>query len=273
MSHGGAGELPSVAPRATRAHRRDGRRARTVRADIHQHTAVSYREAMTSMAERPSPSVEDYVRAIYGLSERGVAVTNATLTNRLGLSPSSVSGMLNKLAQLGLVTHVRYRSVELTQVGRRLAYDVLRRHRLIELFLVEELDYTWDEVHHEADSLEHAVSDELIEHIAAKLGYPTHDPHGDPIPTAEGFVEKPTTQLLDQTEPGTVGTVARVWDTDSELLRYLSEHDLTIGTRIEIVERKPFGGPLVVRVGDPPHDQTQFLGTEIAAALSMQVQP
>lgn len=227
---------------------------------------------MTSMAERPSPSVEDYVRAIYGLSERGVAVTNATLTNRLGLSPSSVSGMLNKLAQLGLVTHVRYRSVELTDVGRHLAYDVLRRHRLIELFLVEELDYTWDEVHPEADSLEHAVSDELIEHIAAKLGYPTHDPHGDPIPTAEGFVEKPTTQLLDQTEPGTVGTVARVWDTDAELLRYLSEHDLTLGTRIEIVERKPFGGPLVVRVGEPPRDETHFLGTEIAAALSMRVQ-
>ena len=225
------------------------------------------------MAERPSPSVEDYVRAIYGLSERGVAVTNATLTHRLGLSPSSVSGMLNKLAQLGLVTHVRYRSVELTPVGRRLAYDVLRRHRLIELFLVEELNYTWDEVHAEADSLEHAVSDDLVEHIAAKLGHPTHDPHGDPIPTAEGVVEKPTTQLLDQVEPGAVGTVARVWDTNSELLRYLSEHDLTLGTRIEIVERKPFGGPLVVRVGQPPHHQTQFLGTEIAAALSMQVHP
>lgn len=221
------------------------------------------------MAERPSPSVEDYVRAIYGLSERGVSVTNATLTNRLGLSPSSVSGMINKLAQLGLVTHVRYRSVELTSTGRRLAYDVLRRHRLIELFLVEELDYTWDEVHSEADALEHAVSDDLIEHIAAKLGHPTHDPHGDPIPTADGNVEKPATQLLDQVEPGTIGTIARVWDTDSELLRYLTEHAITLGTRIEIVERKPFGGPLMVRVGEPP--ETHFLGTEIAAALSISV--
>ena len=162
------------------------------------------------MAERPSPSVEDYVRAIYGLSERGVAVTNATLTQRLGLSPSSVSGMINKLAQLGLVTHVRYGSIELTLEGRRLAYDVLRRHRLIELFLVEELDYTWDEVHQEADALEHAVSNELIEHIAAKLGHPTHDPHGDPIPTADGTVEKPATKLLDQLEPGTVGTIDHV---------------------------------------------------------------
>lgn len=226
---------------------------------------------MTSMAERPSSSVEDYVRAIYGLSERGVAVTNATLTHRLGLSPSSVSGMINKLAQLGLVTHERYRSVELTPAGRRLAYDVLRRHRLIELFLVEELDYTWDEVHREADALEHAVSDELVEHIAAKLGHPTHDPHGDPIPSAEGVVEKPATKLLDQVEPGTVGTIARVWDTDSALLRYLSDHEMTLGTRIEVVERKPFGGPLVVRIGEPPHAETHFLGTEIAAALSVSI--
>ncbi|MER7013432.1 metal-dependent transcriptional regulator [Saccharopolyspora sp. NPDC000359] len=226
---------------------------------------------MTSMAERPSPSVEDYLRAIYGLSERGVPVTNATLTQRLGLSPSSVSGMINKLDQLGLVTHVRYRSVELTSEGRRLAHDVLRRHRLIELFLVEELDYSWDEVHREADALEHAVSDELVAHIAAKLGNPTHDPHGDPIPTAEGWMEEPQTKLLDQVDPGTVGTIARVWDTDSELLRYLTEHGMTLGSRIELVERKPFGGPLVVRVGEPPEDETHFVGNEIAAALSISV--
>ena len=227
---------------------------------------------MTSMAERPSASVEDYVRTIYGLSERGVAVTNTTLSNRLGLSPSSVSGMITKLSQLGLVTHIRYRSVELTPSGRQLAYDVLRRHRLLELFLVEELDYTWDEVHQEADSLEHAVSDELVAHIAAKLGDPTHDPHGDPIPSADGVVERPTTKLLDQLPPGTVGTIARVWDTDSELLRYLTDHNLTLGNRIEIVERKPFGGPLVVRVGEPPHTETHFLGSEIAVALSITVQ-
>ncbi|KEI42956.1 metal-dependent transcriptional regulator [Saccharopolyspora rectivirgula] len=227
---------------------------------------------MTSMAGRPSPSVEDYLRAIYGLSERGVPVTNTTLTQRLGLSPSSVSGMINKLAQLGLVTHVRYRSVTLTAEGRRLAYDVLRRHRLIELFLVEELNYTWDEVHQEADTLEHAVSDELIEHIAAKLGYPTQDPHGDPIPSADGKLESPATQLLDHSEPGTVGTIARVWDTDSELLRYLTENGMILGARIEILERKPFGGPLVVRVGEPPNSTTHFLGDEIATALSISVQ-
>lgn len=229
-------------------------------------------DAMPSMTERPSASVEDYLRAIYGLAERGSAVTNATLANRLGLSPSSVSGMINKLAQLGLVTHVRYRSVELTPQGRRLAYDVLRRHRLIELFLVEVLDYTWDEVHREADVLEHAVSDELVEHIAAKLGHPTHDPHGDPIPTRDGTVEKPQAELLDGLAPGTVGTIARVWDTDSDLLRYLTDHGLTLGTRIEIVERKPFGGPLVVSVGEPGNAETHFLGSEITEALSVDVQ-
>lgn len=221
------------------------------------------------MAERPSSSVEDYVRVIYGLSERGVAVTNATLTHRLGLSPSSVSGMINKLAQMGLVTHVRYRSVELTQEGRRLAHAVLRRHRLLETFLVEELDYTWDAVHREADALEHAASDELIAHISAKLGHPTHDPHGDPIPAIDGSLEKPATELLDKVEPGTVGTIARVWDTDSDLLRYLTDHNLTLGARIEVVERKPFGGPLVVRVGEPPEEKIHFLGDEIAAALSI----
>ena len=227
---------------------------------------------MPTDAERPSPSVEDYLRAIHGLNERGEPVTNATLTHRLGLSPSSVSGMINKLAQLGLVTHVRYRSVELTPRGRRLAYDVLRRHRLIELFLVEVLDYSWDEVHSEADSLEHAVSDELIEHIAVKLGNPEVDPHGDPIPTADGQVSMPKTKLLDQIEPGTVGTIARVWDTDSDLLRYLTENGMTLGSRIEIVERKPFGGPLVVRVGEPADAETHFVGDEIAAALSISVQ-
>ncbi|NYH77917.1 DtxR family Mn-dependent transcriptional regulator [Actinopolyspora biskrensis] len=227
---------------------------------------------MTGTVERHSASVEDYVRTIYGLSERGASVTNTTLTSRLGLSPSSVSGMITKLAQLGLVTHERYRSVELTTTGRRLACDVLRRHRLLEQFLVEVLDYTWDEVHQEADALEHAVSDELIEHIASKLGHPTHDPHGDPIPTAEGVVEKPTTKLLEQLDPGTVGTIARVWDTDSELLRYLTDHGMTLGNRIEVVERKPFGGPLVVRVGSAEEAETHFLGSEIAQTLSITVQ-
>ncbi|WP_086829958.1 metal-dependent transcriptional regulator [Allokutzneria sp. NRRL B-24872] len=217
--------------------------------------------------KRPSSSIEDYLRAIYGLVERGVEVSNATLAKRLKVSPSSVSGMVAKLADLGLVTHVPYHGVELTEPGRRAACDVLRRHRLIELYLVEELGYTWDEVHVEADVLEHAVSDALVERISAKLGHPTRDPHGDPIPAADGSVEQPPTQLLRELEPGAGGEIARVWDTNPEILRYLAHNGITLGARIEVLERQPFGGPLVVRVGERTHS----LGTEVTAVLLIRV--
>jgi DtxR family Mn-dependent transcriptional regulator len=160
---------------------------------------------------RRSSSVEDYVRVIYGLVERGEAVTNASLAGRLEVSPSSASGMVTKLSQLGLVTHVPYRGIELTADGRLLARSVLRRHRLIETYLVSELGYTWDEVHAEADALEHAVSDRLVERIAAKLGNPVRDPHGDPIPAADGSVEELAVRILDDLEPGAVGEIVRVW--------------------------------------------------------------
>ncbi|MCP3802118.1 metal-dependent transcriptional regulator [Allokutzneria sp. A3M-2-11 16] len=217
--------------------------------------------------KRPSSAIEDYLRAIYGLVERGVEVSNATLAKRLRVSPSSVSGMVAKLADLGLVTHVPYHGVELTEPGRRAACDVLRRHRLIELYLVEELGYTWDEVHVEADVLEHAVSDSLIERISAKLGDPTRDPHGDPIPAADGSVEQPPTHLLRDLEPGASGEVARVWDTNPEILRYLAHNGITLGARIEVLERQPFGGPLVVRVGERTHS----LGNEVTAVLLIRV--
>jgi DtxR family Mn-dependent transcriptional regulator len=148
---------------------------------------------------------------------------------------------------------------------------VLRRHRLIETYLVRELAYTWDEVHAEADALEHAVSDRLVDRIAAKLGDPVRDPHGDPIPAADGSVEEVPTRLLDELETGAVGQIVRVWDTDPNLLRYLSECAIRLGERIEVVERQPFGGPLVVKVGSPPHAATHALGKEIAQALSVAV--
>lgn len=220
---------------------------------------------------RPSSSIEDYIRVIYGLVERGEDVTNTSLAARLEVSPSSVSGMVTKLSQQGLVEHVPYRGIALTPAGRLLAHGVLRRHRLIETYLVRELGYTWDEVHAEADALEHAVSDRLVERIAAKLGNPVRDPHGDPIPAADGSVEELPTRLLDELAPGTVGQIARVWDTDPSLLRYLSEHAIGLGERIEVVERQPFGGPIVVRVGSPPDVATHALGKEIAQALSVAI--
>ncbi|HVV11708.1 metal-dependent transcriptional regulator [Amycolatopsis sp.] len=224
-----------------------------------------------SPSRRSSSSIEDYIRVIYGLVERGEAVTNTSLAGRLEVSPSSASGMVTKLSQQGLVEHVPYRGIELTPAGRLLARGVLRRHRLIESYLVQELGYTWDEVHAEADALEHAVSDRLVERIAAKLGNPVRDPHGDPIPAADGSVEELPTRLLDQLEPGAVGKIVRVWDTDPNLLRYLSDNEIGLGERIEVVERQPFGGPLVVKVGSPPDATTHALGKEIAQALSVAV--
>ncbi|GAA1971504.1 metal-dependent transcriptional regulator [Amycolatopsis minnesotensis] len=226
---------------------------------------------MSDSSQRRSSSIEDYIRAIYGLVERGEAVTNTTLATRLEVSPSSASGMVTKLAQQGLVEHVPYRGIELTADGMLLARGVLRRHRLIETYLVRELAYTWDEVHAEADALEHAVSDRLVERIAAKLGNPVRDPHGDPIPAEDGSIEDVPTCILDELPPGSVGEIVRVWDTDPDLLRYLTEHAIGLGKRIEVVERQPFGGPMVVKVGSPPDDATHALGKEIAQALSVAV--
>ncbi|OZM70616.1 transcriptional regulator [Amycolatopsis antarctica] len=224
---------------------------------------------MVDSPQRRSSSIEDYVRAIYGLAERGEEVTNTTLATRMDVSPSSASGMVTKLSQQGLVAHVPYRGIGLTTEGRLLARGVLRRHRLIESYLVSELDYTWDEVHAEADALEHVVSDLLVERIAEKLGNPVRDPHGDPIPAEDGSIEEVSTRLLDELDPGSVGEIVRVWDTDPELLRYLTERAIGLGERIEVVERQPFGGPIVVKVGAPPDSATHALGKEIAQALSV----
>ncbi|MPY82158.1 MAG: helix-turn-helix domain-containing protein [Actinophytocola sp.] len=220
---------------------------------------------MPDRLQRRSASIEDYVRVIYGLAERGDEVTNTTLATRLEVSPSSASGMVTKLSQQGLVAHVPYKGIGLTPEGMSLARSVLRRHRLIESYLVSELGYTWDEVHAEADALEHAVSDLLIDRIAAKLGNPIRDPHGDPIPSPDGSVEELPTRILDELEPGSVGEIVRVWDTDPDLLRYLAERQIGLGERVEVVERQPFGGPLVVKVGASTH----ALGKEIAQALSV----
>lgn len=209
------------------------------------------------------------MRAIYGLEERGEPVTNTSLAARLEVSPSSASGMVTKLAQQGLVEHVPYRGIGLTPDGHSLASSVLRRHRLIETYLVSELGYTWDEVHPEADLLEHVVSDLLVDRIAAKLGHPERDPHGDPIPSVDGSIEQMSVKLLEDLPAGAVGEIVRVWDTDPELLRYLAERSIGLGERIEVVEHQPFGGSIVVKVGQPPGAVTHALGREIAQALSI----
>ena len=215
-----------------------------------------------------SSAIEDYAKAIYGLEQRaGGAVSTNALAERLGVTAASASGMVKRLDELGLVSHVPYRGVELTSDGRRLALEVLRHHRLLELYLAESLGVPWDRVHQEAEVLEHVLSEELEEAIAAKLGNPTHDPHGDPIPTADLRIEEGDTVSLQSLRAGQAGTFVRVSDADPEMLRYLAERGIAPGSRFEIVDKQPFDGPLFARFGAAVH----VLGGALAQAMHVEV--
>jgi len=217
----------------------------------------------------PTGVIEDYVKAIYHLEDEAAedAATTSMLAARLGVTASSASAMVKRLDAMGLATHARYRGVRLTEPGRRLALSVVRRHRLLELFLVESLGLSWDKVHDEAEVLEHALSPQLEKIIAAKLGDPDRDPHGDPIPTADGRVFEEPMQRLAELAPGETGELVRVSDTDPEMLRYLTAKRITLGNRIEVVERQPFGGSVSARINGELH----ALGSELAAAMRVRV--
>src|SRR3954452_16229906 len=188
-----------------------------------------------------SSAIEDYAKAIYALEERGEGtVSTNALAERLGVTAGSASGMVKRLDEMGLVTHVPYRGVQLTPAGVRLALEVLRHHRLLELYLAEALDVPWDRVHEEAEVLEHVLSEELEALIAAKLGNPTRDPHGDPIPTVDLTVEEGETVSLQTLAAGARGTFVRVSDSDPEMLRYLDERGISPGDGFEVVEKQPF---------------------------------
>jgi DtxR family Mn-dependent transcriptional regulator len=203
-----------------------------------------------AIADSVSAHVQDYAKAVYELEARhDAAVSTTDLAARLGITPASVSGMVRKLAELGLIEHERYHGVRLTARGRRVALETLRHHRLIELFLANELGMPWDQVHDEAEVLEHVLSEELEGLIAARLGDPAVDPHGDPIPTATLEIDERPTCSLDELEPGAAGRLVRVSDSDPEMLRYLSAQDIDVGDQLQLIAREPFGGPLRVRVG------------------------
>ena len=215
-----------------------------------------------------SPAIEDYSKAIYALEQRDrEPVSTNALAERLGVTPASASGMVKRLGELGLVTHQRYRGVSLTDAGRRVALEVIRHHRLLELYLVQDLGVPWDRVHQEAEVLEHVLSEELEELIAAKLGHPTVDPHGDPIPTADLTIEEPPTDSLDSLPAHARGTFVRVSDSDPEMLRYLADRGIAPGDAFEVVDRQPFGGPLFVRFGSDVHP----LGGALALAMRVEV--
>jgi DtxR family Mn-dependent transcriptional regulator len=195
-----------------------------------------------------SASIEDYAKAIYALEERHGVATTTALAERLGISAPAVSAMVKKLAALGYVSHVRYRGVRLTARGRKVALEVLRHHRLLETYLVEELGMPWDRVHAEAEVLEHMLSEGLEERIAAKLGEPAYDPHGDPIPAADGTVVESATVALTALAAGDRGRFVRVSDSDPKLLRELAELGIRPGDDIEVVAGGVRSGPATHRL-------------------------
>ena len=206
--------------------------------------------------------VEDYAKAIYTLQRRGDVTTNA-LAERLQVTPGSVSAMLKRLDTLGLVAHTPYKGVELTDEGEQLALEIIRHHRLLELYLAESLGVPWDRVHDEAEVLEHHISEELEAAIAAKLGHPTHDPHGDPIPSVDLTIDEGETVALETLGVGDRGRFVRVSDSDPEMLRYLTERGIAPGDEFEVVDRQPFGGPVWARF----HGEVHVLGGGLAAAM------
>ena len=200
-----------------------------------------------------SRATEDYLKAIYNLAHRGTPVTTGLLAQELGVSAPSVSAMVKRLADGSLLTRPDSRSLQLTDSGERAALRVVRRHRLLETFLARMLDVPWDEVHAEAELLEHALSDRLEERIDAALGHPTHDPHGDPIPPRDGPHEEGWGEALDAVPAGSKFRVERVSDRDSAALRYLGGLGVFPGVVLAVEEQAPFGGPRWVRIGDARH--------------------
>ncbi len=214
-------------------------------------------------------AVEDYAKAIFALETRSEQpVSTNALAERLGITPGSVSAMLKRLGELGVISHVPYRGVRLTDDGRRIALEVIRHHRLLESYLAEALGMPWDRVHAEAEVLEHVLSEDLEALIAAKLGHPTVDPHGDPIPTAELELDEPLTDRMESLQPGDRGLFVRVSDSDPEMLRYLAERGIAPGERFFVRERQPFGGPLFVVFGEREH----AIGGELANAMRVEVE-
>ena len=225
---------------------------------------------MTAAALRPvglSRSTEDYLKAIYSLGTSGEAVQTSAIADALSVAPASVSGMLKRLAEQGLLEHVPYRGVQLTRAGRDAALRMVRRHRILETYLTQQLGYDWDSVHDEAERLEHAVSDELIDRMARALGDPQYDPHGAPIPTTEGEIETPEHVPLSEIAVGGRGEFRMVSDKDPERLRYIASLGLKVGSRFEVIETQPFRGPVTIELVDQAAKARQVIGYELARSL------
>ncbi len=213
---------------------------------------------------RSNEGAENYAKAIYHLQDRGdESVHTSAVAERLGVTPASASAMLKRLADEGLVDYEPYHGARLTAQGERVALETIRHHRLIELFLAEVLGMPWDRVHEEAEVLEHHISEELEELIAAKLGEPALDPHGDPIPDRDLAISDDDSVPLSDLEPGERGTFTRVSDSDAEMLRYLAAREIQPGAVVLVKGQEPFGGPVMVELDGRDHP----LGPELARSM------
>lgn len=213
--------------------------------------------------ETYSEAIEDFLKAVYLLQQDYERVPTSVLAEALSITAPSTTEMAKKLAKAKLISHEPYRGVRLTPAGERIALEVVRNHRLLELFLVRTLGYTWDEVHEEAERLEHAVSERLIERIAEFLGDPRYDPHGDPIPSAEGAVDDRELTPLSEWPCQHKGMVARLLDQSPDMLRYLAEKGLVIGAQVEVLAADPFDGPITLRV----NGEEQVIGPNVAECV------
>lgn len=212
-----------------------------------------------------SSNHEDYLKAIYLLEASGDQVTNSSLSEYIGFTPASATNMVKKLAQMDLVDYRPYQGVALTATGRRVALEILRHHRLLELYLHKKLDIPWERVHEEADRLEHVISESLEDAIAASLGYPKVDPHGDPIPSKAGEISHTPSLPLSKAEAGHTFRLVRVLSQDTERLAYLGRLGLNLNAEVHLREYAPFDGPVLVEVDGEAH----ALAIEMAALLQV----
>ncbi|MCW9707557.1 metal-dependent transcriptional regulator [Fodinibius salsisoli] len=207
-----------------------------------------------------SQSIEDYLKAIFTLQSEGERASTTKIAESLEVSSASATNMIKRLSEMGLVDYQSYKGSKLTKSGKKIALEIIRHHRLLELYLLEVMGYSWDEVHDEAEKLEHHISEQFEDKIATLLDDPTHDPHGDPIPSKEGIMPRMDAQPLIEAEPNQEYILSRVKDQDPELLRYLEKIGMLPGIKIELKEKAPFKGPLTLLV----ENEEQAIGHDVA---------
>ena len=220
-----------------------------------------------------SQAIEDYLKTIYKLQHGGTEnerVTTSVIADRMGVAAASATNMIKKLAEMHLLVHTPYQGVGLTGAGKKIALETIRHHRLIELYLAQALGYPWDQIDAEADRLEHAISEEFEDRIDKALGYPTIGAHGEPIPTKQGKIEGPDYPRLSDLETGQLAVIRRVSDRNPEMLRYMDQMGLQLGTCVEVRTKAPFSGPLQLKIDA---DKEDVLGMEVAYHIFVDLAP